>query len=464
MVVGMARKLVALSVALVATACCAAPASALDVKVRVELNTGDAFHSFVERQLTSVAAGGPAVVDPSAATVPPAIPSPGCRSDSAIAALQHVVGAANLRFTTTPNAADPAAAPTVVIDRLKAQPTAAGAPLSWVVYVHGTRATNPCASMSPDDAGTEVLAYMQCSATTSAPCFKGVPLILRTFTDAPWQVTPATVGVGVNVLAYRVDAGGTFPSTSAFVRGDEGQSVPTDPVKKDGSAFLRFAQSGPHTVAVTDVFPTGTINVPDHAPICVTTNTDGFCGTVAITPPPFDDNNFPSPCATNGHDGLCGTPDTSGPLTRVTSVTNKQIFKKKKGPKGLKGTIEPDPNAVKDVQLRLTRATTSRVLIKAKKPKKGSRKKAKKRYKTVKRCTYWDDTTALIEKAKTCGTKGGRWFEASRDDLNQNFDYDFALTLPAGSYTLEVLSHDLNGSPDLVEPGRNVITFTVKKT
>jgi hypothetical protein len=89
-----------------------------------------------------------------------------------------------------------------------------------------------------------------------------------------------------------------------------------------------------------------------------------------------------------------------------------------------------------------------------------AKKKAKKRYRTVKRCSVWDDGTALLETAK-CGVKP-KWFQGELSDLRNEFTYSFALTLPAGAYTLEVLATDENGYPDAVTPGRNVVTFTVQ--
>jgi hypothetical protein len=133
------------------------------------------------------------------------------------------------------------------------------------------------------------------------------------------------------------------------------------------------------------------------------------------------------------------------------------VFKKKKGPGRVLGSLAPDPNGVGKVQLRLLRTLKTRVAIKAKKSKSG--KKAKKRYRTVTRCWAWDDGTALLETSK-CTAKP-KWAEATLDDTRQNFSYGFAMTLPRGTYTLEVQSQDVHGFPDDPTPGRNILTFTV---
>jgi hypothetical protein len=187
----------------------------------------------------------------------------------------------------------------------------------------------------------------------------------------------------------------------------------------------------------------------------------------------------------NGNDGRCGTPDERGPLTNVTNIKNRQVFRPKKGPTGIRGTtgVADDPAGLKEVKLRLTRLLTQMVKVKPKKPKKKKRsarkssahaaaaahvaakkkkKKKKVRYRTVKRCFYWDEDTLLLERAKRCGTAGGKWWTADVSDLRDTFKADFALRLPKGTYTLEVQSADEDGRIDPPEPGRNVIRFVVK--
>jgi hypothetical protein len=298
-------------------------------------------------------------------------------------------------------------------------------------------------------------------------------VVLRELNDAPWPITPIVTHGALPVMVYRAqpNGGGALPSGTALVKTDEGLSVGTDQKAQDGSAYVTFTERGPHTVVATDATG-GTLHVPDRLPVCSTENNDGFCGTTKLGLNPFVPDDFASPCATNGHDGLCGTPDTTGPVTHVTNIKHQQTFKQKKGPGQVKGTIDLDPNRVGGVKLRLTRVTTARVAIKAKKKSSkrkagksavsaNTTKKAKVRYRKVKRCTTWDAGTALLETAR-CGTKYGKLFDADLTDLRDQFSYGFAMTLPAGAYTLEVVATDENGFKDLPAVGRNVLTFTVR--
>jgi hypothetical protein len=100
--------------------------------------------------------------------------------------------------------------------------------------------------------------------------------------------------------------------------------------------------------------------------------------------------------------------------------------------------------------------------VKVKVKRKGKKAKYKYKTKTVKRCSAWDDGTLLLKTTKKCGPSAGAFFPADISDLRDGFSYSFALTLPRGSYTLEVVARDENGFKDVPTAGRNVLRFTVK--
>ena len=122
-------------------------------------------------------------------------------------------------------------------------------------------------------------------------------------------------------------------------------------------------------------------------------------------------------------------------MATVTNIKDRQVFKKRHGPGQVKGTLALDPNGVGGVQMRLTRSVRTRVKVKVKtrkKAKRGRRAKVKYRYKTVTRCTQWNDSTALLQSMRRCGTKYGTWFPADVGDPVSTFSYSFAMTLPRG--------------------------------
>ena len=337
---------------------------------------------------------------------------------------------------------------------------------TWRLYVDqapldagaGWEAGDVCTTTVP--VGSEVLAYQFCG-TQAFGCYGGTPLYMRIRDGGPYDLTPQTVpgrGAPVAIKVYGDPPIGA-PAAALFGTDEPGftptSSLATGPLA--GQAAVSFTEYGSHQVIA--VAQNGA-RPPARLPVCVSEGNDGFCGSTKVLPPPeipYD----PSPCATNGHDGFCGTIDTSGPITHISNIADKKVFKARKGPGLVKGTIETDPNGVKDVQLRLTRVVSVRVKVQPKR-KKGSRKKPKARYKTVRRCSAWSDATALLVTMKKCGTKYAKWWTADLNDLRNEFDYSFALTLPRGTYTLEVLAADEDGHKDATAPGRNVLTFTVK--
>jgi hypothetical protein len=451
-----ARTLTALAAAVVATLVGAAPAGAHATVVRVESTTATSIASaFVNR----VAVDTPAPVTITDANDPSVTAT--CAADSPVAALIAAVGAPQVRTIK-----DPAnGAWLIALVRGLGQP--AGTPAAppawfWRLYVDqspvdkGAKTYNTqeaCATAVP--AGAEVLLYQACGSRTTG-CFPGTPLYGRVRDGGPYDVAPQTVpGRLAPVVIRTLGDGGPVGATVTTDEGVRSVSLDTGPLF--GQTSVGFTNYGPHTVMVSKGDGS---RPPIRLPVCVSEGNDGFCGSTKVQAPVEIPYVIPSPCDTNGHDGFCGTPDTSGPITHVTNITNKKVFKAKKGPGQVKGTIEVDPNSVKDVRLRLTRTVTIRTKVKV---KTGERtKKPKYRTRTVKRCSAWDDDTLLLRTTQKCGPAAGRFFAAELSDLRDAFTYSFALTLPRGSYTLEVVARDENGFKDVPTAGRNVLKFTVK--
>jgi len=454
----LARTLTTAIAVLTATLVVASNAAAFPSVVRVETKSMGSLASgaFVNR--TAVDAPGPVTITDATDPLSPAPEQTTCAATSPVAALIAAVGATQVKTVKDPTTGK------WLISSIKgiAQPAVVAPAVSpswfWRLYVDQGpvdggglfNQDDACAPAVP--AGSEVLLYQACGAKTIG-CYSGTPLYLRVRGGGPYDIDPQTVpGRGAPVVVRTIaDLG----PTGATVQTDEGMTaISLAAGETPGQTGVSFTSYGPHGLIA---FKGDGSRPPARMAVCVSEGNDGFCGSTRYQPPP-DIVYPPSPCDTNGHDGLCGTVDTSGPVTHVTNITNKKVFKKKKGPGQVLGTIDTDPNGVQDVKLRLTRVVTSRVKVKAKKTK--AKKKPKAQYKTVKRCTAWNDTTALLQTTR-CGTKYAKWFTADLSDLRDKFTYSFAMTLPAGAYTLEVLGADENGSKDAPAKGRNVLTFTV---
>lgn len=373
-----------------------------------------------------------------------------CAANTAIGALQAAVGPSGWSGTWTSGR--------LSVDRIGPVTVTSGT--SWRLYINNMRQDDGfCAQPLRD--GDEVLFYVGCDSTDRG-CYPNEPSILT---------APATVGPEqpFNVSAGHVrtiDTPGlpslysTEIAPFAIVMADATAYAADD----KGVAQIFFATRGAHRVTLSEPG-----RVPDIRTVCVTNGHDGYCGTAPIDPgqtPPFDVNDFPAECLTNGHDGLCGTTDTTGPAARVTSINTKRLYARKRGPGQIKGTVDIDPVGIKTVRVKLTRTTTRTVVVRrrARRGANGSTRPARRVKVRRRSCTYWSDATALLERTKRCGTKGGTWWTPDLDDDtgNQSWSYHFNMTLPRGRYVLQVQAQDRLDNWGTIERPGSLVVFTVR--
>ena len=131
---------------------------------------------------------------------------------------------------------------------------------------------------------------------------------------------PATAQPGSQVSVRVIDAGTGSPVAGAAVAG-----ATTD---ADGRASVGPFGAGEHALQATK---TGSIR-SNHLRLCVTTGSDGACGTV-------------QPSA----------PDTTAPAASIVGIRDGQRFTRRRAPRELKGTVSEDPSGLWAVKIRLTR-------------------------------------------------------------------------------------------------------------
>jgi hypothetical protein len=159
--------------------------------------------------------------------------------------------------------------------------------------------------------------------------------------------------------------------------------------------------------------------------LCVTTGSDGACGTTA---------SAPSGCRTTGDDGNCGTKDKRAPRGKIESIREGQHFGKGKGPRALKGVVTADPSGIADVRLRLTRNDHGR-------------------------CQTFDGRSERLVKLKRCGAKRGKWFSAGD---REQWSYLLPSRLGRGRWVLDLQARDKAGNVDaLLQRTRTRVVFTV---
>jgi hypothetical protein len=209
----------------------------------------------------------------------------------------------------------------------------------------------------------------------------------------------------------------TEPVAGATVSGGDAPAT----TGADGSASVALSAVGPAGLRAT---ASGEIRSATE-PVCVTTGSDGACGSTTAQA---------SSCQTTGDDGNCGTKDKRAPRGKITSIREGQRFGKGKGPRALKGIVAGDPSGIADVRLRLTSNDHSH-------------------------CSTFNGKTEKFLKLKHCGATKGRWFSAGN---RQDWSYLLPARLGRGRWVLDVEARDGAGNVDtLLQRTRTRVVFTV---
>jgi hypothetical protein len=194
---------------------------------------------------------------------------------------------------------------------------------------------------------------------------------------------PATAAPGstANVLVEAFDTTGPLgPAAGATVRVGARDYT----AGADGIARVTFSGSGPVNVRATkaDAVPSATEQT------CVTTGSDGACGSVVASPP-----------------------DTTAPLASIAGIRNGQRFSRRRAPRELRGTVSEDPSGLWAVKIRLTR-------------------------KLGKRCWYFSGSKERFLK-RTCGKR-----YAFKVGDRAEWSYLLPSRLPRGRYVLDTYAID----------------------
>jgi hypothetical protein len=240
-----------------------------------------------------------------------------------------------------------------------------------------------------------------------------------------------------------------------------------DPIQVGDDVVFAFASFGQPLLALSGparVAPGGraTVRVTDAgtgAPIAGATvggATTGADGTAAVGPfagratlkaekPGAGRSNRLAICVTTGSDGACGTsapapgapapqpaaPDTSAPLGRVLGIREGRRFRRGRGPRELRGTVTADPSGIRAVKLRLTRQVG-------------------------RRCWYFSGSKERFLR-RACGTR-----YAFKVGEERRWSYLLPSRLKRGRYVLDVIAMDRRRNRDVLERGRSRVVFRVR--
>jgi hypothetical protein len=278
----------------------------------------------------------------------------------------------------------------------------------WGEFVNGVPGNGACGDeLAPGD---EVLfAPLSESGPSDSPMYLQAPPTAQK--GAPFNVT-----VIEKVTTYDSSFNPhtvTQPVQGASVGGSTTDASGVAAVTLDATTGLRATHPGDIRTATETV--------------CVHDGDDGTCGTSKPDVPA-------PPCIHDGDDGLCGTPDHKATYGFIKSIREHQHFAKGNGPRELKGTSDPDPSGLKDVQLRLTK-------------------------RVGKRCFTFSGTKLRFVAMKRCGARRGTWFS-----IGSKADWSYLLPnkLGRGRYVLDLKTIDGAGNADAqLARTRNRVVFFV---
>jgi hypothetical protein len=221
---------------------------------------------------------------------------------------------------------------TYSLETLKGETHAASTSSYWAFWINYSYA-NAGVCGQPVQQGDDLLFVPECYATGCTPA-------------SPLRVSgvPTTVAPGATVTV-RVDAytPPVFPATQTTVSPAAGALVSfggnsTATTRADGTADLTFLGAGVRSVRATKA---GHVRSATES-TCVTNGSDGSCG----SRPPGD--------------GVPAVPDRIAPLASFSRLPFGKVFRRKRAPRRLAGSVTPDPSGLKEVRLSIMRRLSGR--------------------------------------------------------------------------------------------------------
>lgn len=253
-------------------------------------------------------------------------------------------------------------------------------------------------------AGDDVLVFADCFSMT-AKCSSLTPLRLGGVPASAAPGQTVTVKVDQFTTAYDPvqDRTNTFaePAAGATVSA-AGQTATTDAA---GAAQLTLSAPGPVSISVTK-----SGHVRTAAVTCVTSGTDGNCGTQIPAGTPL---------------GTEKPDDKTAPVARLSGIKDGATFSRKRAPRELKGTVSADPSGIKSVRLSILRRHKGR-------------------------CWAFDGDAERFKRHR-CG--GSRSF---RIGDRAEWSYLLPKRLPVGRYTIRVAAIDKAGNAAATSTGLRV--------
>jgi hypothetical protein len=220
------------------------------------------------------------------------------------------------------------------IDAIMGEEHTAATSSYWAFWINYSYAQSGVCGQEVQE-GDDLLFVAECYA---AGCTPSSPLRI--------SGVPATTAPGAEVtVTVHEYTQPVFPSTTTTSAPAEGATVTFDggtaTTGADGTARISFGSAGVKSLRATKQarVPSAT----EHT--CVTSGSDGSCGTTVPVSMPLGTEN---------------PDDETAPVASFSRLKNGKLFKRRNAPRRLAGSVTPDPSGLQSVRLSILRKVGDR--------------------------------------------------------------------------------------------------------
>jgi hypothetical protein len=261
----------------------------------------------------------------------------------------------------------------------------------WAFWINYTYSQSGVCGQQVQE-GDDLLFVSECYA---AGCQNSSPLRISGVPPTVAPGAPVTVKVDEYSWQFTPDFQGTTTSSKPAAGATLSYGGATATTAADGTAQLTFTGTGPVTINVTKAG-----RVRTAAVTCVTSGSDGSCGTTVPTSVPLG-TEIPD--------------DETAPVARFARLKNGKVYKRRNAPRRIAGRVSADPSGLQSVRLSILR-------------------------KAGDRCWTFDGARERFERHRC----GGR--DSFRIGDRAEWSYLLPERLPKGRYTIRAVAIDKAGN------------------
>jgi hypothetical protein len=255
------------------------------------------------------------------------------------------------------------------------------------------------------------------------------------------RLTGAATAVAGQPLGVHVVDGGSGAAFAGATVGSAATDTSGNPQTTyapatDGSGNASVTFSAPGTFSLKAFHNSDSVR-SNRLDVCVHNANDGLCGN-PVSAPAGGSASSPGGGAPGGGPSPVGSTKivyvVARPLSgRLRGIRDGRHFRRRRGPREIRGIVTPDPSGLRQIRLRLSRRHGDR-------------------------CAGFDGASERF-RPTPCGARQAPWFSVGNQP---RFSYLLPFRLPTGRYVMDLVAVDRRGHRDSgLQRGRNRIVFWV---